>query len=100
MAFEFEVRTCQWKRNLATAHPGEALTAADRPYKKAMPLSLALTILGRMKEDNHIDPDLFDVFVREKVYLKYAEMFLSPEQIDEVSHEDIPGFDAAARVGR
>lgn len=72
----------------------EALTAADRPYKKAMPLSVALTILGRMKEDNHIDPDLFDVFVRERVYLKYAEMFLAPEQIDDVDLASIPGFQA------
>ena len=45
----------------------EALTAGDRPYKKAMTVSKALTILGRMKEDNHVDPDLFDVFMREKV---------------------------------
>ena len=37
-----------------------------------MTLSQALTILGRMKEDNHVDPELFDVFVREKVYLDYA----------------------------
>jgi len=70
----------------------EALTASDRPYKKAMPLSQALTILGRMKEDNHVDPDLFDVFVREKVYLDYAEKFLEPEQIDEVDTASIPGF--------
>ncbi|HAI69565.1 MAG TPA: phosphohydrolase [Gammaproteobacteria bacterium] len=62
----------------------EALTAKDRPYKKPMPLSQALTILERMKEDKHIDPDLFDVFIREKVYLQYAKVFLTPEQIDEV----------------
>jgi HD-GYP domain-containing protein (c-di-GMP phosphodiesterase class II) len=60
----------------------EALTAADRPYKKAMPISQALTILGHMKEEGHIDPDLFDIFVREKVYLRYAERFLKSEQID------------------
>lgn len=70
----------------------EALTAADRPYKKAMSLSAALTILGQMKEDNHIDPDLFDVFVGEKVYLQYAQKFLDPEQIDEVDHGSIPGY--------
>ncbi len=62
----------------------EALTAKDRPYKKPMHLSQALTILERMKEDKHIDPDLFDVFIREKVYLQYAKVFLTPEQIDEV----------------
>ena len=70
----------------------EALTAADRPYKKAMKLSQALTILGRMKEDEHVDPDLFDVFVRERVYQDYADMFLDPEQIDAIDEAQIPGF--------
>ena len=70
----------------------EALTAGDRPYKKAMPISQALTILGRMKEDNHIDPDLFDVFIEHKVYLRYAEKFLELEQIDEVDFSKLPGY--------
>jgi len=74
----------------------EALTAGDRPYKKAMPLSEALTILGRMKEDNHIDPDLFDVFVRAEVYLEYAEKFLDPEQIDTIDFASIPGYEPVA----
>ncbi len=69
----------------------EALTAGDRPYKKPMPLSEALTILGRMKLEHHVDPDLFDVFVREKVYLRYAEQHMRPEQIDEVDLSRIPG---------
>ncbi|MGH8120665.1 MAG: HD domain-containing phosphohydrolase, partial [Gammaproteobacteria bacterium] len=56
-------------RMVAIADVFEALTAKDRPYKKAMPLSKALTILGRLKLENHIDPDLFDVFVWEQVYL-------------------------------
>ncbi len=79
-------------RAMGIADIFEALTAGDRPYKKAMPLSLALTILGRMKEDQHIDPDLFDIFVREKIYLQYAEKFLQPDQIDAVDHGSIPGF--------
>jgi len=70
----------------------EALTAVDRPYKKGMPISQALTILGKMKLEQHIDPDIFDVFVDKKVYLKYAEKYLNPEQIDEVNLETIPGF--------
>jgi HD-GYP domain-containing protein (c-di-GMP phosphodiesterase class II) len=70
----------------------EALTSKDRPYKKAKTLSESLAILGRMKEDHHIDPDLFDLFVREKIYLKYAEQFLEPEQIDEVDITKIPGY--------
>jgi hypothetical protein len=60
----------------------EALTSRDRPYKKPMPLSQALNILGKMKLDNHIDPDLFDVFLHEKVYLEFAEKFLPEEQND------------------
>lgn len=60
----------------------EALTAVDRPYKDGMKLSQALDILGRMKDDSHIDPDLFDVFIEKKVYLDYARKFLNPEQVD------------------
>jgi HD-GYP domain-containing protein (c-di-GMP phosphodiesterase class II) len=70
----------------------EALTAGDRPYKGAMKLSEALRILGRMKLDDHIDPDLFDVFMRSRVWLRYAERFLEPEQIDEVDLGQIPGY--------
>jgi HD-GYP domain-containing protein (c-di-GMP phosphodiesterase class II) len=70
----------------------EALTAKDRPYKKGKSLSESLEILGRMKEGGHIDPDLFDVFVRRKVYRRYAEMFLDPEQIDRVDESRIPGY--------
>ncbi len=70
----------------------EALTAADRPYKKAKTLSESLRIMGFMKKDSHIDPDLFDVFLREKVWLEYADKFLQPEQIDEVDLAQVPGY--------
>lgn len=70
----------------------EALTARDRPYKKAKTLSESLFILGKMKLDNHVDPDLFDLFIREKVYLEYARQFLEPEQIDVVDDSKIPGY--------
>jgi len=72
----------------------EALTARDRPYKRGKTLSESLEILGNFKLNGHIDPDLFDVFVRQKVYLKYAEKFLDPEQIDEVDESRIPGLQA------
>ena len=78
----------------------EALTARDRPYKRGKTLSESLQILGKFRLGGHIDPDLFDVFVREKVYLKYAEKFLDPEQIDDVDESKIPGYmdrDAAAQ---
>jgi len=70
----------------------EALTAKDRPYKKGKTLSESLEILGRMKLNGHVDPDLFDIFVRRKVYQRYAEMFLDSEQVDAVDEAKIPGY--------
>jgi len=74
----------------------EALTAKDRPYKRGKTLSESLAILGRFKQSGHIDPDLFEIFVREKVYLRYAREFLDPEQIDEVDEASIPGYRSAS----
>jgi HD-GYP domain-containing protein (c-di-GMP phosphodiesterase class II) len=70
----------------------EALTAKDRPYKRGKTLSESLRILGNFRLNGHIDPDLFDIFVRKKVYLRYAEQFLPRDQIDEVDESKIPGF--------
>jgi HD-GYP domain-containing protein (c-di-GMP phosphodiesterase class II) len=70
----------------------EALTAKDRPYKPGKTLSESLRILGNFKLNGHIDPDLFDIFVRKKVYLRYAEQFLDREQVDAVDEAKIPGF--------
>lgn len=70
----------------------EALTAKDRPYKKGKTLTESLTILGKFKLGGHIDPDLFDIFIHENVYLDYAEQFLTPEQIDDVDLSKIPGI--------
>src|SRR5438045_2731580 len=69
----------------------EALTAKDRPYKKGKTLSESLEILGKMKLNHHVDPDLFDVFVRRKVYRRYAEQFLDKEHIDDVDEPRLPG---------
>ncbi len=74
----------------------EALTAKDRPYKKGKTLTESLTILGKFKQKGHIDPDLFDIFIREKVYLDYAAKFLNPEQIDVVDLSKIPGVNLGA----
>ncbi|PPC94041.1 MAG: phosphohydrolase [Methylotenera sp.] len=79
-------------RMMGIADIFEALTSKDRPYKNPKTLSESLFILGKMKVDHHIDPDLFDIFVREKIYLKYAELFLPPEQIDQVDEYSIPGY--------
>jgi len=62
----------------------EALTASDRPYKPGMKLSQAIGIMNNLKAAGHIDPDLFEIFVKERIYRKYGEQFLNPEQIDEV----------------
>lgn len=79
-------------RAMAIADIFEAITAKDRPYKKANTLSESLRILGGFRVRNHIDPDLFDVFIRQKVYLDYARRFLDPSQIDEVDEGAIPGY--------
>ena len=71
-------------RIMGVADIFEALTARDRPYKPAKKLSESLTIMARMARDQHIDSDLFAVFLKEKVYLSYAERFLDMEQIDTV----------------
>ncbi|MGZ8256763.1 MAG: HD domain-containing phosphohydrolase [Gallionella sp.] len=67
----------------------EALTAKDRPYKKGKTLSESLSILAKFKANGHIDPDLFEVFIKEKVYLTYAQQFMSIEQIDAVDEAAI-----------
>ncbi|MBS0467906.1 MAG: GAF domain-containing protein [Proteobacteria bacterium] len=69
-------------RMLGLADIFEALTAADRPYKHGMTLSQALAVMRKMTDNGHIDPDLFDLFMRERVYLRYAEQFLQRAQID------------------
>lgn len=82
-------------RIMAVADIFEALTASDRPYKKGKKLSECLKIMGFMKQDNHIDPDIFEIFIREKVYLDYAEEFLDPDQIDDIDENNIPGYASA-----
>lgn len=89
MGFEMSVQA----RLMAIADIFEALTASDRPYKTGKKISECLQILGRMKQDHHIDPDIFDVFIREKVYLTYASEFLPENQIDEIDLASIPGFE-------
>ncbi len=79
-------------RIMAIADIFEALTASDRPYKKGKKLSECLKIMGYMAKDQHIDADLFDIFVKNKVYLKYAEEFLDPEQLDEIDEQSVPGY--------
>jgi HD-GYP domain-containing protein (c-di-GMP phosphodiesterase class II) len=83
-------------RMMAIADIFEALTAADRPYKKAKTLSVSMGIMARMCEESHIDRELFELFVEAGVYKQYAARFLLPEQIDEVDHDALLGRKAVA----
>lgn len=71
-------------RIMAIADVFEALTAADRPYKKPKTLSESIKIMGFMVKDQHLDGELFQLFLSSGVYKEYAERFLEPSQIDEV----------------
>ncbi len=76
-------------RMMAIADIFEALTAVDRPYKEGKPLSETLGLMAGMCHGGHIDPELFGLFVRARVYLRYAERFLPAEQIDRVDEAAI-----------
>jgi len=71
-------------RIMAIADIFEALSARDRPYKQPKKLSDCVKIMSFMKKDQHIDAELFELFLTSGVYKQYAETFLPPEQIDEV----------------
>ena len=79
-------------RIMAIADIFEALTAKDRPYKEGKKLSETLKILGFMSIEHHIDPELFRLFIDKQLYLKYAEDYLEPTQIDKIDPADIPGY--------
>ncbi len=72
---------------MAIADIFEALTASDRPYKKGKTLSQSLKIMSFMVKDQHIDGELFALFLRSGIYEVYAKEYLKPEQIDEVDIE-------------
>ena len=71
-------------RIMVIADVFEALTSSDRPYKKPKSLSETMKIMGFLKRDNHLDPDLFDLFVTSGMYRKCGELFIAPEQLDAV----------------
>ncbi len=85
-------------RMMAIADIFEALTASDRPYKKAKTLSEALKILAFMVKDSHVDPQLFKLFLRDKIYLRYAQAFLPASQHDEVDEKRLLEFAGLAEV--
>ena len=69
-------------RIIALADIFEALTAQDRPYKQGKTLSEALKTMEMMVHDHHIDGDLYELFVKEKIYSDYAKRELAQQQID------------------
>ena len=71
-------------RIMAIADVFEALTASDRPYKEPKTLSASIRILGFMVKDQHLDGDIFRLFLSSGIYKIYANKYLKPEQIDEV----------------
>jgi response regulator RpfG family c-di-GMP phosphodiesterase len=71
-------------RIMAVADVYEALTAMDRPYKQPKKLSEVMFIMGKMKEQHHLDPEVFDLFITSGIYRKYAEQNLPPELVDAV----------------
>ncbi|HSG04178.1 MAG TPA: HD domain-containing phosphohydrolase [Marinobacterium sp.] len=75
-------------RAMGIADIFEALTSSSRPYKQAKTLSESLGIMQRMGKGGHIDPEIFEIFLRSGVYKEYAEAFLLPSQMDEVQVED------------
>lgn len=81
-------------RILAIADIFEALTASDRPYKNPKSVSEALKIMGLMRDENHIDPDLFDIFLKKAIFKKYADKYLDS------SKNDVLDYSAYLKKGR
>ena len=73
---------------MAIADVYEALTAKDRPYKEPKKLSEVLSIMQKMKNTGHLDPDLYDLFIKSGVYLDYAKDYIDPAQIDDFNPEE------------
>ncbi|GAA0293982.1 HD family phosphohydrolase [Psychrosphaera haliotis] len=79
-------------RLMALADIFEALSAADRPYKSAKPVSECLKIMGSLVENNHLDSDIFAIFVESRVYEKYIREFASTDQLDPFDIYELPGY--------
>jgi HD-GYP domain-containing protein (c-di-GMP phosphodiesterase class II) len=78
-------------RVMAIADVFEALTAADRPYKPRKKLSDSVKIMGFMVKDQHLDRELFELFLDSGIHRQYAEAHLMPDQVDDV---DVPSIKA------
>ena len=58
---------------MAVTDIAEALTASDRPYKKAMPLETVYRILRSMSKNGELDNDLVELFIENEIYKIYLK---------------------------
>ena len=63
---------------MAVTDIAEALTASDRPYKKAMPLETVYRILRSMAGNGELDNDMVELFINEEIYKTYQEKHETP----------------------
>jgi len=75
-------------RIMAIADVFEALTDSNRPYKKGKTLTEALDIMGKMAKGEHIDTDLFNLFLTSGAYREYSETRLETSQLNDVDIKD------------
>ncbi|MFQ3230329.1 MAG: HD-GYP domain-containing protein (c-di-GMP phosphodiesterase class II) [Reinekea sp.] len=76
-------------RAMVIADVFEALTANDRPYKRAKTLGESIHIMLAMMCDNHLDPGLLELFIEQEVYRDYADKFLDEVQNNPVDKQAI-----------
>jgi len=72
-------------RIIAIADIFEALSSADRPYKKPKNLSECLKIMSFMVKDSHLDADLLDFLLDSGLYLEFAQRFMHKDFIDQIN---------------
>ncbi|WP_456480025.1 HD domain-containing phosphohydrolase [Nautilia sp.] len=75
------------ERIMAVADIFEALSAADRPYKKPKKMSEIFKILYFMAKNNELDKNIIKIILKNGVYLEYAKEELKKEQLDEIPEE-------------
>ncbi|WP_019439799.1 HD domain-containing phosphohydrolase [Moritella marina] len=71
-------------RMIAIADIFEALTTAERPYKKANTLNQSLIIMASMVKNGELDANLFELFITQGIYQQYADEYLAESQRDKV----------------
>jgi len=59
-------------RMMTVADVFDALAAGDRPYKQPLGVERALELLGRMVRDGELDPDVYRVFLENRVWERWV----------------------------